>query len=237
MPPEPREPALGRRERDGRARRVWVDSDGSRSVMLGAPLTAKQGEGLRISVAAGGGQARPPGRGHWSTGRPKKARPVFLICVATPPAPAPGVTRWRGCRWPPRWRAESGQRLRRARARSCRLHRPRSSASNGSASSHARRRGRPQLVAGVVRRFTVGRPGGLGARRFAAGQLVLRVLMRPLDVYRGEDGSYRFEACASADPESVEATLEVSSGSWRDSGGVDRCPCSTCFSSTTRSPW
>jgi len=46
--------------------------------------------------------------------------------------------------------------------------------------------------------------------------------MRPLDVYRGEDGSYRFEACASADPESVEATLEVSSGCWRDSGGVDR---------------
>ena len=65
-------------------------------------------------------------------------------------------------------------------------------------------------------------PAGLGARRFAAGQLVLRVLMRPLDVYRGEDGSYRFEACASADPESVEATLEVSSGCWRDSGGVDR---------------
>jgi hypothetical protein len=77
-------------------------------------------------------------------------------------------------------------------------------------------------VAGVVRRSTVGRPGGLGARRFAAGQLVLRVLMRPLDVYRGEDGSYRFEACASADPESVEATLEVSSGCWRDPEGVDR---------------
>ncbi|HUH69967.1 MAG TPA: hypothetical protein VLZ05_14590 [Mycobacterium sp.] len=54
------------------------------------------------------------------------------------------------------------------------------------------------------------------------GKLVLRVLMRPLDVYRGEDGSYRFEACASADPESVEATLEVSSGCWRDPGGVDR---------------
>lgn len=77
-------------------------------------------------------------------------------------------------------------------------------------------------MAGVVRRSTVGRPGGLGARRFAAGQVVLRVLMRPLDVYRGEDGSYRFEACASADPESVEATLEVSSGCWRDPGGVDR---------------
>jgi hypothetical protein len=46
--------------------------------------------------------------------------------------------------------------------------------------------------------------------------------MRPLDVYRGEDGSYRFEACASADPESVEATLEVSSGCWRDPEGVDR---------------
>jgi hypothetical protein len=38
----------------------WVDNDGSRSVTLGDQLTGKQGEGLRISMPAAGGQYCAP---------------------------------------------------------------------------------------------------------------------------------------------------------------------------------
>jgi Isoprenylcysteine carboxyl methyltransferase (ICMT) family len=49
MPPEPRGAAAAALRRgesaDGRARRAWVEGDGSRSATLGELLTAKNGEG------------------------------------------------------------------------------------------------------------------------------------------------------------------------------------------------
>ena len=51
MPPVPHGVAGAGREvggsEDGRARRVWVDSDGSPPVTLGTPLDGKKGEWLR----------------------------------------------------------------------------------------------------------------------------------------------------------------------------------------------
>jgi hypothetical protein len=80
MPPEPHGAAAAECQRgesgDGRARRAWVDGDGSRSATLGELLTVKNGEGLRIwwpPPAASGAQRTPsvrktpklggPGRG------------------------------------------------------------------------------------------------------------------------------------------------------------------------------
>src|SRR6202165_5338421 len=53
MPSEPHGAAGAERQRggsgDGRARRAWVDSDGSRSVTLGGLLAVKSGEWLPMS--------------------------------------------------------------------------------------------------------------------------------------------------------------------------------------------
>jgi cation diffusion facilitator CzcD-associated flavoprotein CzcO len=76
MPPEPHGAAEAERQRgasgDGRARRAWVDRDGSRSATLGELLTAKKVSGYGFWPPSGG-QVRESGRCHGSTQRAEPA--------------------------------------------------------------------------------------------------------------------------------------------------------------------
>jgi hypothetical protein len=64
---------------NGRARRAWVETDGAPPVRLGGQLTAKKGEGLRISATEGrpaaGMGARPGAPALGGTGAGLAARP------------------------------------------------------------------------------------------------------------------------------------------------------------------